>query len=50
MKIFFLVLAAFLALATQISTSFSQEADLLLNALILLGAGMCAYAAGSIQE
>lgn len=50
MKIFFLALAVFMAGATQVPTSFSQEADLFLNCLILLGAGMAAYTAGSISR
>lgn len=50
MKIFLLILAVSMAAATQVPSSFSQEADLFLNCLILLGAGMCAYAAGSISR
>ena len=50
MKILFLALAVFMAGATQVPTSFSQEADFFLNALILIGAGMSAYVAGNISK
>lgn len=50
MKILLLIVAAGMACATQIPSSFSHEADLFLNGLILLGAGMCVYTAGSISK
>lgn len=50
MRIFLLALAAFMAGATQIPTSFSQGADIFLNCLILIGAGMVAYVAGSLDK
>ena len=50
MKIFFLVLAVLMAAATQLPSSFSKETEVFLNVLILIGAGMAAYTAGSLDR
>lgn len=50
MRIFFLAIAAFMAGATQIPSSFSQGADIFLNCMILIGAGMAAFTAGSLSK
>ena len=50
MSIFLLVLAALMAAATQIPSSFSQGADIFLNCMILIGAGMAAFTAGSLSK